>query len=122
MNENNFLKRLLERLYNWMPFYHGAGNNSIIQSNTGCESKNENEISLGQYNKSTESNNTNEATIFSIGIGTGDDDRKNAFEIKKSGDIIYSNGEESKNLQEVLNDLSDMEPISSEEIENLKKQ
>lgn len=120
MTENNFLKRLLERLYNWMPFYHGTGNNSVIQSNTGCNSKNDNEVSLGQYNSSVESEDSKKATIFSVGIGSGEDNRSNALEIKKSGDIYYKDGNDYKNLQETINNIPNIEPIPNEEIENLK--
>ena len=49
------------------------------------------EHASGKYNKSTQSSDTSKATHFSIGIGTSDTDRKNAFEVKQNGDI-YING------------------------------
>ena len=49
------------------------------------------EHASGQYNLSTKSSDPLEATHFSIGIGTSDTDRKNAFEVKQNGDV-YING------------------------------
>ena len=45
------------------------------------------EHASGIYNKSTQSSDELQATRFSIGIGTSDTDRKNAFEVKQNGDI-----------------------------------
>lgn len=45
------------------------------------------EHAAGQYNISTSSTNKSKATHFSIGIGTSDTNRKNAFEVKQNGDI-----------------------------------
>ena len=55
------------------------------------QTKNDNEIAIGKYNKSTKSNDSSQATAFSIGTGKSDN-RKNAFEIKQNDDI-YINGE-----------------------------
>ncbi len=43
---------------------------------------NEHEVAFGHYNVS------NEGTIFSVGIGTGDNDRKNAIEIRTDGSVL----------------------------------
>lgn len=120
MNEDNFLKRLLERLYEWMPFKYWTGKNSVVQSNSGCEAKNENEIALGQYNESTQSDTPEESTIFSVGIGEDTENRKNALEIKKSGDIFFKSGETMVNLQSTIEGIEGIEPIPEDEIENLK--
>ena len=68
---------------------HADGYNTI--------SKNLGEHSSGIYNVS------NPDTQFSIGIGTSEDDRKNAFEVKQNGDI-YIEGI-SKSLQEYISSL-----------------
>lgn len=47
---------------------------------------NDNEHASGQYNKSDEN------TIFSVGIGTSENDRKNAIKITKDGEVYISNG------------------------------
>lgn len=79
----------------------GTGENSAILKNSGSIAKgkdsialgrnlvteNENEIALGKYN------NSSSDTIFSFGIGTSDNDRKNAIEIKNDGNIyLWSEG------------------------------
>lgn len=119
MNEDNFLKRLLERLYDWMPFKYWTGKNSVVQSKSGCEAKNENEIAIGQYNKSIESETSGDSTIFSVGIGKDNETRENAFEVRKSGDIYFKSGDTMKNLQSTI-EGGGIEPIPDEEIENLK--
>lgn len=77
---------------------------------------NTSEHASGKYNVSipkTTDNTTADATQFSIGIGTSDTDRKNAFEVKQNGDI-YINGiggftgatsDSAKSVQEVINEL-----------------
>jgi hypothetical protein len=60
----------------------------------------ENEAAFGQFNKSDID------TRFSIGIGSSDDDRKNAFEVKQNGDI-YIEGVEGR-IQDKLNEMSEI--------------
>jgi hypothetical protein len=63
-------------------FVHG---NSLIVSN-------DYEVSFGQYNEtlSTVTNETGAKTIFSVGIGTDDENRKNALNIRENGAVyIY---------------------------------
>lgn len=78
-------------------YSHAEGNNTI--------SENEAEHACGKYNKSTKSSNKSQATHFSIGIGTSDSDRKNAFEVKQNGDV-YITGVE-KPIQSELTELSE---------------
>ena len=80
---------------------HAEGNNTQAQNDV--------EHAEGSYNKS------NATTRHSVGIGTSDDDRKNAFEIMANGDIyVYGLGgydgtnaldEAAKTLQTVLAEL-----------------
>lgn len=90
---------------------NGQGNNSAIlvgdtQEANGAYSfsegqhtvaNNRSEHALGEYNKSNKANDTfgdEGNTLFSIGNGTSESDRKNAFEVMQNGDIyIYVNGE-----------------------------
>ncbi len=85
------------------------GNNSVIHGNknknygkrafvVGNENitNNENEAAFGKYN------NSGNDTQFSIGIGTSDTDRKNAFEVKLNGDI-HIGGVDGR-IQDKLND------------------
>lgn len=69
----------------------------------GAETTNENEFACGRFNKSTESDNTAEATLFSVGSGTRDV-RKNVLEVKKNGDV-YIEGI-GGTLQNLLNSLN----------------
>jgi hypothetical protein len=71
-----------------------ASTNIIIKAilaSTGIEINNmpsgKGEIAFGHYNKSTSDGTTSGNTLFSVGMGTSDTDRKNAFEIKENGDI-----------------------------------
>lgn len=85
INES-YIKKVLTSLYEWMPLKRKNG--GILQDsrdedgNLTTITTNENEIALGKYNKS------NEDTILSVGVGSSNEDRKNAIEIKKDG-MIY---------------------------------
>ena len=90
---------------------NGQGNNSAVlvgdtQKANGEYSfsegqhtvaNNRSEHALGEYNKSNKANDTfgdEGNTLFSIGNGTSESDRKNAFEVMQNGDIyIYVKGE-----------------------------
>lgn len=48
---------------------------------------NTHEVAFGEYNESNTSEDPSGQTIFSIGIGTSDSDRKNALEVRKNGDV-----------------------------------
>ena len=71
---------------------HSDGYNTIA--------KNVGEHASGIYNVS------NGDTQFSIGVGTSEDDRKNAFEVKQNGDI-YIEGVEGR-IQDKLNEISNI--------------
>lgn len=49
--------------------------------------KNDKEAAFGKYNVSNTSEEPSGRTIFSIGIGTNNDNRKNALEVRENGDI-----------------------------------
>ena len=76
-----------------------------------------NEHASGQYNKSTTSGTDsatawkgdNVATLFSIGNGTSDSDRKNAFEVKQDGTILIQKPTTDKtlNLQETIDSIQE---------------
>ena len=65
---------------------HVEGNEGVADGNAShaegynTRTRNNNEHAEGQYNKS------NPGTIHSVGIGTSESDRKNAFEIMQNGD------------------------------------
>lgn len=88
---------------------HAEGENNIVNDGAYAshvegeynQVNNRAEHASGQYNKSTKSDVKSQATHFSIGIGTSNDDRKNAFEVKQNGDI-YIEGVEGR-IQDKLN-------------------
>lgn len=100
---------------------HAEGENNIV--NTGAYAShvegeynrvnNKAEHASGRYNKSIKSTIATKATQFSIGIGTSDDDRKNALEVKKNGDIFIiglggydgTNSDSAQPIQEVIASL-----------------
>lgn len=55
--------------------------------NETLERNNEHEVAFGSYNISNTDSDVSGQTIFSVGIGTSDEDRKNALEIRKNGDV-----------------------------------
>ena len=59
----------------------GYTNNETLVTN------NDNEVAFGKYNVSNTDSDPSGKTVFSVGIGTSDDDRKNAVEIKQNGDV-----------------------------------
>lgn len=67
-------------------FSHAEGYNTIT--------KNTSEHAEGKFNKSNTGDEEKDKTISSIGIGTSDGNRKNAFEVMENGDtFIYGVGE-----------------------------
>lgn len=80
------------------PFEKGEAENSAVLKGGNNQVTNANEVALGEYNKS------NNDTQFSIGIGTSDTDRGNAFEVKQNGDVYITRVE--KPIQTELTELS----------------
>lgn len=85
------------------------GNNSHV-SGVSCIAFNDNEVACGHYNFSFWSNDNAKRTLYSIGIGESDSNRKNAYELKENGDLyIYGvggytgkNSSEAKTIQKVI--------------------
>lgn len=53
----------------------------------GVITSNDHEVAFGTYNQTHTGENNSEKTIFSVGVGTSDDDRQNAIELRKNGDL-----------------------------------
>lgn len=58
----------------------GEGNNSVIEKNHSLQAVNDNETAVGKYNQSVSGE-----TIFTVGIGDGEDSRKNGLAVTSSG-------------------------------------
>ncbi len=66
---------------------------------------NEAEVALGEYNNSVSASTTfgdSGNTLFSVGNGTADNARHNAFEIRQNGDIYCSDGTNDVKLQDTI--------------------
>ena len=53
----------------------------------GIKTSNPHEVGFGTYNITNTGFDDSEKTVFTVGVGTSDIDRKNAVEIRKNGDI-----------------------------------
>ena len=80
--------------------------NFITISDT-VEIKNDDEVALGVYNASHTGDNDALKTIFSVGSGTSDADRKNAFEVRRNGDIYMLVDGQNYKLNDLLAKLID---------------
>ena len=58
----------------------GEGNDSLIEKNHSLQATNDSETAVGKYNQSVSGE-----TIFTVGVGDGEDSRKNAFAVTSSG-------------------------------------
>lgn len=103
------------------------GNNSHV-SGTACIAFNDNEFACGQYNYSKLSGDSDAKTVYSLGIGSSETDRKNSYEVKGNGDYyIYGVGgyngknySEAKTLQKVITELLDQVQSLQATINELK--
>lgn len=91
-----------------------VGKNAHV-SGASCIAFNDNEVACGHYNYSFWSDDDAKRTLYSIGIGETDSNRKNAYELKENGDLyIYGvggytgkNSSEAKTIQKVITELLD---------------
>lgn len=74
-------------------------NDTLVRSNS-------NEVAFGQYNVSNTNTNPSGQTVFSIGIGTSESDRKNAIEVRMDGSIFMWVEGEFININKVLGQIS----------------
>lgn len=78
---------------------------NIVLFGQGNKPKNAFETTFGQYNNSQYNSNSfghSGNTLFSVGNGTADNARHNAFEIRQNGDIYCSDGTNDVKLQDYL--------------------
>lgn len=67
---------------------------------------NEHEVAFGEYNVSNTDTEPSGQTIFSIGIGTSDDDRRNGIEVRKDGAVFMWVEGEFMNVNNLLAQIS----------------
>ena len=78
------------------------------------EAKNTSEHASGRYNVSSKANNTfgnSGNTLFSVGNGTADNARHNAFEIRQNGDIYITSGSSDIKLQDYIGSPIDVDQV-----------
>lgn len=77
--------------------------------------KNHYEYVFGKYNASNTGSTDADKTLFSVGNGTADNARHNAFEIRQNGDIYFNDGTNDVKLQdkftEINNTIGDIETL-----------
>ena len=117
---------VLSVITSWKPSYEGDTNyndngngvldvlhrefhklENFIKISDTVEIKNDDEVALGVYNASHTGDNDALKTIFSVGIGTSDADRKNAFEVRRNGDIYMLVDGQNYKLNALLAKLID---------------
>lgn len=85
----------------------GYTSNQLISGSYNI-GKNYNETTLGRYNNSVSGSSTfgdSGNTLFSVGNGTADNARHNAFEIRQNGDIYYFDGTNDVKLQDKFSSI-----------------
>ena len=74
--------------------FHELEDEIGIITNPTLERTNQYESAFGTYNKSNTGTEPSQQTIFSIGIGTSETDRRNAVEVRKDGNLyLWVEGE-----------------------------
>lgn len=86
----------------------GEGNNSVIEKNHSLQATNENETAVGKYNQSISGE-----TIFTVGIGDGEDSRKNGLAVTSSGLSA-----ETASIDNLTSITANIEDVTSQTITN----
>ena len=92
VNLDSALAALIEKL--------GYKNNETLVTNG------EHEVAFGEYNISNTSEDPSGQTIFSIGNGTDDENRSNAVEVRKNGDLYLWVEGEFMNVNKLLGQIA----------------
>ena len=82
------------------------GTNSVALGGYFLRTENDSEIALGIANVSNTGSTNADNTLFSVGNGTADNARHNAFEIRQNGDIYISSGGTDIKLQDNLGGIT----------------
>lgn len=76
------------------------------KDNDTLQTTNEHEVAFGEWNISNTSADASGQTVFSVGIGTSADDRKNALEVRKDGSIWATVEGEYLDITKILGQLT----------------
>lgn len=86
----------------------GEGNNSVIEKNHSLQAVNDNETAVGKYNQTISGE-----TIFTVGIGDGEDSRKNGLAVTSSGLSA-----ETASIDNLTSITANLEDVTSQTITN----
>lgn len=87
----------------WAGGYQCLGNGSYsFAIGERTKTSNDGECAVGSYNASNTGSTNADNTLFSVGNGTADNARHNAFEIRQNGDIYITSGGTDIKLQDNL--------------------
>lgn len=102
-------------LKNEVKFTQGDGFNSVIEKDHSLQANNDYETAVGKYNQSVV-----DETIFTVGNGTDENERKNAFAVTTSGDAKVANRmtANSVSASTINSNTANITNISSSEITN----
>ena len=76
------------------------------KDNDTLQTTNEHEVAFGEWNISNTSADASGQTVFSVGIGTSESDRKNALEVRKDGSIWATVEGEYLDITKILGQLT----------------
>lgn len=76
------------------------------KDNDTLQFTNEHEVALGEWNESHTDENPSGQTVFSIGIGTDEDNRMNAIEVMKDGTVLMWIEGEFMNINKLLGQIA----------------
>ena len=98
-NEGNGVLDVLHReFHQFKQIFDGIGEGTITS--------NRYEIAFGSYNKTNTGEDDADKTIFSIGVGIDDENRENAIELRKNGDLYLWIEGEFMNVNKLLGQLA----------------
>ena len=87
------LSKFLDKLIGYLPIKGSADTENTLQTQG---SQGQSEVAMGSFNSSSSD------TLMSIGNGSSEENRKNAFEVKTDGSIYIEKNGETVKLQDEL--------------------
>lgn len=95
---NGVLDVLHREFHQFKQIFDGIGEGTITS--------NRYEVAFGSYNKTNTGEDDADKTIFSIGVGIDDENRENAIELRKNGDLYLWIEGEFMNVNKLLGQLA----------------
>lgn len=89
------------------PVKEGDAKVSAVVKGGNNNTYNIHEFACGRYNQSVKSSGEDSGTLFSVGVGTSTNERKNAFEVKQNGDVYLLVDGKSCKIEKITDDEID---------------